>query len=202
MSEYDELGRTLRTLLLQEADAMDIDTHEATERLVRELGPTESRRRPIVVALVACAVVVVALLAGPTVATYAGTSHRPTTGHRRRRWPRSRTTSTSPTEQRRPPRQRRRFCSRPRRPGVLTIGRPWSTALARGTRPLFARRPALPGRCGWHGPAPTRPAGRAERLLPPGRRTGRSWSTKRARAVSQTSATSTSTTSPRASGPG
>ena len=42
---------------------MDIDTHEATERLVRELRPTESRRRPIVVALIACAVVAVALLA-------------------------------------------------------------------------------------------------------------------------------------------
>jgi Tol biopolymer transport system component len=63
MSENHELGQTLRTLLMQEADAMEIDTHEATERLVRELGPTESRRRPIVVALVACAVVVVALLA-------------------------------------------------------------------------------------------------------------------------------------------
>ena len=62
MSEYDELGRTLRTLLLQEADAMDIDTREATERLTRELGPAAPRRRQVMVALVACALVVVALL--------------------------------------------------------------------------------------------------------------------------------------------
>ncbi len=62
MSDHDELGRTLRTLLLQEADAMDIDTREATERLARELGPTSPRRRPVLVALVACAVVLVALL--------------------------------------------------------------------------------------------------------------------------------------------
>ena len=62
MSDHDELGRTLRTLLLQEADTMDIDTREATERLTRELGPT-SPRRPLVLVLVACALVVVTLLA-------------------------------------------------------------------------------------------------------------------------------------------
>ncbi len=39
MSDHDELGRTLRTLLLQEADTMDIDTREATERLTRGCTP-------------------------------------------------------------------------------------------------------------------------------------------------------------------
>jgi hypothetical protein len=58
---YDELGRTLRTLLLEEAEAMEIDTHTASERLARELAPDPGRRRVPMTAVGVVAAAVVAV---------------------------------------------------------------------------------------------------------------------------------------------
>ena len=206
MSDHDELGRTLRTLLLQEADAMDIDTREATERLARELGPTSPRRRPVLVALVACAAVLVALLVW---------SNR---GDERRGIAPADDRSPSPDaaagaayyldltdgEQTRCPAGDRGNHRHLSRRGLLTCGRSRGLRhLPDRARALLLRRPALPCQRRRHGPAPPEPPVRPQCLLPrlvPGR--VRRWSTRRVRAVSQTSATSTSTTSPPAIGPG
>ena len=61
---YDELGHTLRTLLLEEAEVMEIDTHTASERLARELTPDSRRPWVALVAVGAAAAVVAAVLVG------------------------------------------------------------------------------------------------------------------------------------------
>jgi hypothetical protein len=67
MTGQDEVGRTLRSLLLEETNAMPVDTREAAEGLRRRLAQTRKRRRVTlaVAASVAAAVVVtVAATAG------------------------------------------------------------------------------------------------------------------------------------------
>lgn len=59
---YDDLGRTLRALLLEEADTMEFDIASASERLERELRPGPRRRGVAVVAVLAAVVVVAAAL--------------------------------------------------------------------------------------------------------------------------------------------
>ena len=176
MSDHDELGRTLRTLLLQEADAMDIDTREATERLTRELGPTSStaqagaggpgglRRRP-----------------GGTAGLVE--PWRRTPGHRTGRRPvpvagRCRRRGVLP----RPHRRRTDRCPAGDAAAIVDTSDDvafspagdrvvYGTCLI-GTRALLLRRPALPCQRRRHGPAHPEPPVRPQRLLPrlvPGR---------------------------------
>ena len=177
MSDHDELGRTLRTLLLQEADAMDIDTQEATERLARELVTHFATARAGLVALVACAVVLVALLVWSNrgderrgIAPADDRSPSPDAAAGRR------TTSTSPTEnrRRRPAGDAAALVRHLSRRGLLSCGR--SRGLRhlpdRVRRALLLRRPALPCQRRRHGPAPPEPPVRPQCLLPrlvPGR---------------------------------
>jgi WD40-like Beta Propeller Repeat len=56
----DELGRTLRTLLQEEAEAMQIDTVTDSRRLRRELSRADGVRRRVALGVVAAALAVVA----------------------------------------------------------------------------------------------------------------------------------------------
>jgi hypothetical protein len=62
----DDVGRTLRSLLLEEANAVPVDTHRAAEGLRRRLAHTHKRRRVTlaVAASVAAAVVVTVAATG------------------------------------------------------------------------------------------------------------------------------------------
>jgi Tol biopolymer transport system component len=61
-ADHDDLGRTLRALLLEEAETMDINTASASERLERELRPAPRRRRIVITSLVAAAAAVLAAI--------------------------------------------------------------------------------------------------------------------------------------------
>ena len=67
MTGHDEVGRTLRSLLLEETNAMPVDTHETAQGLRRRLAHTRKRRR-ITLAVAASVAAAVAV----TVATAAG----------------------------------------------------------------------------------------------------------------------------------
>lgn len=54
-SRHDELGRTLRAALKEEADVMPIDTRSGAERLQRELAHSGRRKRRLAAAVVAAA---------------------------------------------------------------------------------------------------------------------------------------------------
>jgi len=56
-SRDDDLGRTLRVLLLEEADAMQIDVQRPAQRLRREMTQLDRKRRRGVIALAAVAAV-------------------------------------------------------------------------------------------------------------------------------------------------
>ncbi len=61
----DDVGRTLRSLLLEETNAMPVDTHNAAEGLRRRIAHTRKRRRvTLAVAASVVAAAVAATVAG------------------------------------------------------------------------------------------------------------------------------------------
>jgi hypothetical protein len=60
----DDAGRALRSLLLEETNAMSVDTHHAAVHLRRRIADTRKRRRVTLAVAVSVAVAVAVTMAG------------------------------------------------------------------------------------------------------------------------------------------